>query len=355
MFQRRGLVRAASARKAKGMQFDQPITTVEMHTAGEPVRIVTAGYPPIRGATILDKRRYACQQLDHLRRMLMAEPRGHADMYGSVLVEPDLAGADLAVLFLHNEGYSTMCGHAVIALGRFAVEHGLVARREPETEVRIQCPCGLVVATVEVAGGRSGRVRFSSVPAFALARDAVAVSQRFGPLTLDIGYGGAFYGILPASTLGLDLLQSPVAQLVEAAMAVKAAASAQIPIAHPDDPDLAYLYGIILTDDPDPRPDAVTTNVCVFADGQVDRSPTGSGVTARLALMHRRRQVATGEARRFRSITGGEFLGRVLATTQAGPHPAVVVEVAGKAYFTGDASFRREAEDPLGQGFLLRR
>ncbi len=337
------------------MRLDQPITTVEMHTAGEPVRIVTGGYPAPGGATILEKRRYAREHLDHLRRLLMAEPRGHADMYGAVLVEPDLPDADLAVLFLHNEGYSTMCGHAVIALGRFAVERGLVAPREPETEVRIQCPCGLVVASVEVAGGRPGRVRFASVPAFAYAREAVAVSARIGPVTLDIGYGGAFYGVLAASSLGLDLHSSAVSQLVEAAMSVKAAATAQIPLAHPDDPDLAYLYGVILVDEMAIPPDGVTTNVCVFADGQVDRSPTGSGVTARLALMHRRRQVATGEARRFRSITGGEFVGRVVATTRAGPHPAVVVEVSGEAYFTGEASFRRESDDPLGAGFLLRR
>jgi trans-L-3-hydroxyproline dehydratase len=138
-------------------------------------------------------------------------------------------------------------------------------------------------------------------------------------------------------------------------MAVKAAAAAQIPLTHPDEPDLAYLYGIILTDDADLSSAAVSSNVCVFADGQVDRSPTGSGVTARLALMHRRNQVAIREPRRFRSITGGEFVGRVVATTRAGPHPAVVVEVAGEAYFTGEARFRREAKDPLGTGFLLRR
>ena len=337
------------------MPFDQTVTTVEMHTAGEPVRIVTGGYPPIPGATILDKRRHAREHLDHLRRMLMAEPRGHADMYGAVLVEPDLPEADLAVLFLHNEGYSTMCGHAVIALGRFAVEKGLVLPREPETRVAIQCPCGLVVASVAVAAGRAGSVRFASVPAFAFARDAVVVTERFGPLVLDIGYGGAFYAILPASALGLDLARSPVAQLVEAAMAVKGAAAAQIPLRHPDDPDLAFLYGTILTDDPSGDPARPTSNVCVFADGQVDRSPTGSGVTARLALMHRRGEVAVDQTRRFRSITGGEFAGRVVAATRAGPHPAVIVEVAGEAFFTGEASFRREAADPLGDGFLLRR
>jgi proline racemase len=331
------------------------ITTVEMHSGGEPVRIVTGGYPPLEGATLLDKRRFAKARLDHLRRMLMAEPRGHADMYGALLVEPDLSDADLAVLFLHNEGYSTMCGHAVVALGRYAVDRGLVAARSPETVVRVQCPCGLVEARVEVRGGRAGRVRFASVPAFAQARGAVVVTRRFGPVTLDVGYGGAFYGVLPAAEVGLDLERSPLARVVEAAMEIKAAAAAQLAIAHPSERDLGFLYGVILTDGNDGQAGSPTTNVCVFADGQVDRSPTGSGVTARLALMHRHGRVATGEGRVFRSLTGAEFTGQVVATATAGPHPAVIVEVGGEAFFTGEAVFTREPGDPLGGGFLLRR
>jgi trans-L-3-hydroxyproline dehydratase len=337
------------------MSAQPSITTVEMHTGGEPVRIVTGGYPTLTGTTLLAKRRDARERHDSLRRMLMAEPRGHADMYGAVLVEPDLPDAHLAVLFLHNEGYSTMCGHAVIALGRFAVDRGLVAATGTETEVRIQCPCGLVTAMVDTADGKAGRVRFASVPAFAFARDAVALTTDWGPVTLDIGYGGAFYAILPASTLGLDVAASPVGRLVEAGMAVKEAAAAQIPLTHPDDPELAFLYGTILTDDADPASGEPSANVCVFAGGQVDRSPTGSGVTARLALMHRRGQVDTGSPRTFRSITGAEFGGRVLCTTRAGSHPAVTVEVAGHAFYAGECRFWREDEDPLGRGFLLRR
>lgn len=326
------------------------ITTVEMHTGGEPVRIVTGGYPLPRGATLLEKRRDARDRLDRWRRLLMAEPRGHADMYGALLVEPDLPGADLAVLFLHNEGYSTMCGHAVIALGRFAVDRGLVAvpPGAAEAEVRVQCPCGLVVARVEVPGGA---VRFAGVPAFALHRDAVVLAGPFGPVTLDVAYGGAFYAVLPAAELGLDVAASPLGALVDAAAAVKAAAAAQLPLSHPDAPDLGYLYGVILTDGDDEG----SRNLCVFADGQVDRSPTGSGVAARLALLHRRGRVAVGEVRRFGSVTGAVFTGRVLATARAGPHPAVVAEVGGRASYTGEAVFTVEDDDPLRDGFLLRR
>lgn len=331
------------------------IETVEMHTGGEAVRIVTAGYPALRGSTLLEKRRHAREELDAFRRLLMAEPRGHAEMYGALLVEPDLPEADLAVLFLHNEGYSTMCGHAVIALGRYAVDHGLVTPAEPVTEVRIQCPCGLVRAEVEVAEGRSGRVRFRSVPAFALARDAVVPTADFGPVTLDIGYGGAFYAVLPAASIGLDLERDALQRIVAASLELKEAAQRQLRIEHPLEPDLSFLYGVILTDGRDGAGEVPSTNICVFADGQVDRSPTGSGVTARLALMHRRGEAAAGERRRFRSVTGDLFEGTVVETTRVGPHPAVIVEVAGHAYYTGTGTFTLEPDDPLGHGFLLRR
>ena len=336
------------------MADDLTIRTVEMHTAGEPVRIIVDGYPIPDGPTLLDRRRDARLRLDSYRRLLMAEPRGHAEMYGALLVPPDHPKADVAVLFLHNEGYSTMCGHAVLALGRFAVDRGIVPAVEPETEVRIQCPCGLVRVQVETSGGRAGAARFESVPSFAAARDAVALTTHFGPVTLDVGYGGAFYAVLPAADLGLDLEATPLARLVEAAMEVKEATARAVPLAHPDGDDLAFLYGTILTDGGDGAGEP-TTNVCVFADGQVDRSPTGSGVSARLALMHRRGHVGTGQPRRFRSITGGIFEGRITRLTRVGPYPAVLTEVAGRAFYTGEATFTAEADDPLREGFLPRR
>ena len=180
------------------------IETVEMHTGGEPVRLVVAGYPAIPGADILAKRRHAREHLDHFRRLLMFEPRGHSDMYGALLVEPDLPAADLAVLFIHNEGYSTMCGHAVIALGRWAVDSGRVNRSAHESRVAIQCPCGLVEANV--AG--DGSVKFTSVPAFAFALDAAIDVPGLGPLNVDIGYGGAFYAFVPANRARWHLLSA---------------------------------------------------------------------------------------------------------------------------------------------------
>ncbi len=332
---------------------DVRIETVEMHTGGEPVRLVVGGFPEVLGKTILAKRRYAREHLDHLRRLLIFEPRGHFDMYGAIPVAPDHPEADLAVLFIHNEGFSTMCGHAVIALGRWAVDQGLVPVVEPETVVKIQCPCGLVRAIVAVEQGRAGRVRFESVPAFAFALEQAVEVPELGRVTVDIGYGGAFYAILPAARFGFDVRRSPARDLTDAADRVTRAVKAQSPLDHPDDPDLAFLYGTILTDGGDGAA-VPSANVCVFAEREVDRSPTGSGVTARIAVLHAKGLIGLGAERRFESITGAIFTGRALKETRVGRFPAVRVEVGGRAYYTGRASFTAEADDPLGSGFLLR-
>ncbi|MDQ6433602.1 proline racemase family protein [Mesorhizobium sp. LHD-90] len=329
-----------------------------MHTGGEPVRIVTRGYPPIPGATILEKRRFARENLDHLRKLLIFEPRGHYDMYGVIPVEPDLPGADMAVLFIHNEGYSTMCGHAVIALGRYAVDTGIVPAKAPFTEVAIQCPCGLVRARVEVAKRGenfvTGAVSFESVPSFAFALDEKVDVPGLGKLTLDIGYGGAFYAIIPASAVGLDVRSSPVAALVEAADRITKATAAAIPLEHPDDPDLAFLYGTILTDGRDAFSDELTRNVCVFAEREVDRSPTGSGVSARIAVQVAKGQVAVSQARQFESITGAVFSGKALRAEPCGRFNALQVAVGGRAHYSGRSTFTHEDGDELGKGFLLR-
>jgi len=331
-----------------------PMRTVDMHTGGEPVRIVIDGYPEIFGATILDKRRYVRDNLDHLRRFLMFEPRGHFDMYGVIPVTPDLPEADMAVLFMHNEGYSTMCGHAVIALGRYAVDQGIVEATEPETTVVIQCPCGPVTVHVSVAGGKPGAVRFDSVPAFAFARDKMVQTDVYGPVEVDIGYGGAFYAVVPADQFGLDVRTSRTRDLADAATAVSDAVKVQVPVHHPDDDDLAFLYGTILTDGRDEFSDQGTANICVFADAQVDRSPTGSGVTARIALQHRRGLIETGQTRIFESVTGAVFTGRAIREMTCGDFKAVTVEVSGNTHYTGESSFRLEDGDEIGAGFRLR-
>lgn len=253
------------------------ISTIEMHTGGEPLRIIASGFPEIKGDTILDKRRYVRENLDHLRKLLMFEPRGHYDMYGAVIVQPHSEMADLGVIFMHNEGYSTMCGHAVIALGRYAVDSGLlstdVSRSSVgEVPVFIECPCGVVKALVDIEEGKSGRVRFVSVPAFAFGLDVEINTEKFGQVKVDIGFGGAFYAIVPAHRLGVDVRSSRLADIVEAANAITNAGKSQIKLHHPDSEELAFLYGTIITDGKDmfnSDSKEATANVCVFADSEV--------------------------------------------------------------------------------------
>jgi len=329
------------------------LTVVDMHTGGEPVRIITGGYPAIPKGTILEKRAYVRDNLDHLRKLLIFEPRGHYDMYGALLVEPDLPGADLAVLFLHNEGYSTMCGHAVIALGRYAIDQGIVAAQEPFTTVKIECPCGLVVAQVAVDNGKAGAVSFESVPAFLFAAEKTLQVPGYGEIGFDIAYGGAFYALADCGQFGLEFGRNRVRDFIDAATALSDAVKRDFQIVHPDAADLGFLYGSILTegDGSDGRP---TKNVCVFADAEVDRSPTGSGVTARLAAMHAKGQIGIAETRVFESIVGSQFNGAVERLTICGAHAAVTARVGGRAFYSGKAEFMLEADDTLGKGFLLR-
>jgi trans-L-3-hydroxyproline dehydratase len=330
------------------------LTVVDMHTGGEPLRVITGGYPDIPRGTILEKRAYVRDNLDHLRKLLIFEPRGHYDMYGALLVEPDLPGADLAVLFMHNEGYSTMCGHAIIALGRYAVDEGLVERREPVTIVNIEAPCGLVVASVEVRDGKAGSVSFESVPAFLFARDQKIELAGYGKIRFDVAYGGAFYALADCHQFALEFGRDRVRDFVDAATTLTERLKAEFPLSHPDHADLAFLYGTILTDGRDAFSGEATKNVCVFADAEVDRSPTGSGVTARLAAMCARGEIDLGQERTFESITGSRFSGAVARAAKAGPHDAIIARVGGRAYYSARAEFTVEPDDELGRGFLLR-
>ncbi|WP_346361233.1 proline racemase family protein [Bosea sp. (in: a-proteobacteria)] len=327
------------------------LSYVDYHTCGEPVRIVTGGYPELTGATILDKRRQARESYDHLRRAMMLEPRGHDGMYGVIPVTASHAEAAFGVLFTHNEGYSTMCGHATIALGRYAIEQGLVKAIEPLTHFAIEAPCGLVRLSCEVAGGKVGNVSFASVPAFVEARDLVVPVPGYGDVITDIAYGGAYYCILPASRFGLDLMQTPVEEIVAAAGALTDQVRASRRIAHPTEPDLGFLYGTIVTDEATPGEDSF--NLCVFAERQIDRSPTGSGVTARMALDHAKGLVPISQSRKIRSITGGTFTGKVIGPVDFPAAGAVTVEVGGRGHLAGEGSFVIEADDPLGHGFAL--
>ena len=323
----------------------------DMHTAGEPVRIVTKGYPLLKGPTILDRRRDAKENHDHLRRAMNYEPRGHSGMYGVIPVESSHPEAVIGVLFTHHEGYSTMCGHATIAIGRWIVDQGLVPKTEPITAFAIEAPCGLLRLACTVEKGEVTHVSFESVPAFPFVRDLKIDVPGFGSITTDISYGGAFYCILPSSPFGLDFFKTPINELVNAAGALTDQVRASTPLTHPEAADLGFLYGTILTDDA-----AVTDeswNLCVFAERQIDRSPTGSGVTARMALDHAKGLIQPNTTRSFKGISGEPFTGKVKDRVKFSASDAVTVQVGGLGYYAGEGEFLIEPNDPLAWGFEL--
>lgn len=328
------------------------IETIDAHAAGEPLRVVVDDLA-LEGETILDRRRYMREHLDHVRTALVYEPRGHADMYGAVLTDPVSPDADLGVLFLHNEGYSTMCGHGVIALGTVLPEAGMLPAEPPEETIVMDTPAGPVTARAAIEDGRVAAVSFENVPSFVSARDRTVDVPSLGTVPYDVAFGGAFYAYVDAAEVGIALTPGNVDALVDAGMAIKRAVSRDLDVEHPTDDDLGFLYGTIFTG-PAEGERADSRNVCVFADGQVDRSPTGTGVSGRLALRHARGELAVGQDFVVESVIGTRFTGRITETTSVGDTDAVVPEVTGSAHITGHNEFVIDPDDPLGDGFLLR-
>lgn len=319
------------------------VETVDYHTGGEPFRIVSAGAPSPEGTTILERRRFAREHLDHVRRLLVFEPRGHADMYGCHVVPPNDEGADLGVVFFHNAGYSTACGHGTIALVTWALDTGVIVRREGENRVVVDVPSGRLETWAAVEDGRVRSVRFRNVPSFVWAEGLEAAGRM-----VDVAFGGAFYASLEERVEPGEL-----PRLIELGRAIKAELEAAHDVVHPLEPELRDVYGVIFWQEEGGEP-LVQRNVTVFADGEVDRSPCGSGTSARLALLHAQGRLARGAELRHLSIVGSTFAGRVVGETEVAGRPAVVTEVEGSAYRTGRAEFELDPADPLGEGFLLR-
>ena len=319
------------------------VSVVDYHTGGEPFRIVTAGVPALEGATILERRRFAREHLDRYRRLLVFEPRGHADMYGCHVVPPNDDGAHLGVVFFHNEGYSTACGHGTIALVTWALDEGVVERREGENHVVVDVPSGRPETWATVEGDHVRSVRFRNVPSFVWAEGLEAAGR-----VVDVAFGGAFYASLEERVEPAEL-----PRLIALGRELKAAIEAEHDVVHPLEPELRGIYGVIFwqheADDP-----VTQRNVTVFADGEVDRSPCGSGTSARLALLDANGRLPRGESLRHLSIVGSEFTGRVVGETEVAGLPAVITEVEGSAYRTGRADFELDPDDTLGEGFLLR-
>ena len=334
-----------------------PIRTIDYHTAGEPFRIVLDGVPLFAAGTVAERRVQAqySAEIDAVRQLLCREPRGHADMYGCFIVPPDDSGADFGALFWHNAGYSTACGHGTMALGVWAVQSARVAS-DPNgtTPVRIDVPSGRVVAHVTQSEGVVTGVVFENVPSYAVAR-AVPVHTSVGQVTIDLSFGGALYACVPASSLGLEVTPEHYSRLVTLGREIKWALTDSELARHIDDQRLSGVYGTIIYDDlGDTESGPHQRNVTIFGDGWADRSPCGSGTAARLALLFDDGRLDSAKVLTHDSIIGTRFIARVKSVTAAAGHAAIIPEIEGMAYATGEHSFTLDPLDSLATGFVLR-
>jgi len=335
--------------------------TIDAHTAGEPLRLVVEGWAAPRGRTMLEKRAFARSRQDRFRRALMWEPRGHMDMYGALLTEPERADSDAGVLFMHNEGFSTMCGHGIIAVVTIMIEKRLwTSGRTPESDrfeipVMLDAPAGQIRAraygSVHGDAVRVERVSFANVPSFVLAA-ALPINVAGRPLPVDVAFGGAFYAIVDAEAAGLPVTTERLEDLRQMGHAVKGAVESALTVTHPTEPGLTGIYGTIFTAPPTSSA-ADLRNVTIFAEREVDRSPCGTGTCAVLAVLDAMGLVDPSRPFVHESVIGTQFSARVVDRTMVGDLPAIVPELTGEAWITGEHTFVVHPDDPLGKGFRL--
>lgn len=330
------------------------IKTIEMHTGGEPLRVIIDGFPKLEGNNVLEYRQFIKNNYDHLRRALIHEPRGHADMYGCILTPPNDEEGDFGILFLHNEGYSTMCGHAIIAITTLAVEMGWIEKKEPEAILKIDAPCGRISSFAKIQNGKVQSVYFHCVPSFIVALDQKVEVPGLGLVEYDLAYGGAFYAYVNSDKLGLELTPENYSLLIQTGMDIKQAVmNSSNLIKHPFEEDLSFLYGTIFIGSPISQ-GIDSRNVCIFAEGEVDRCPTGSGVSGRIPIHYNRGEIKLGESMIIESITGSVFKGSIFREEKFGGFDAVIPQVEGTAYIIGSSDFLIDPKDPFRHGFFLR-
>ncbi|HUA06952.1 MAG TPA: proline racemase family protein [Solirubrobacteraceae bacterium] len=324
---------------------------VDSHTEGMPTRVVTGGLGPVPGASMQERRLYFEERLDHLRLLLMREPRGHSAMSGAFLQPPTRADADWGVLFVEVSGLLPMCGHGTIGVATVLVETGMVAVSEPETVIRLDTPAGLVEATVQVRDGRAERVRLRNVPAFVTALDATVEVGGLGTVSYDMAYGGNFYALIPAASVELDPVPANAQELIDCGLEIIAAINASARPVHPLDPAIGGCKHVVFHAPGHDGADA--RNATAIHPGWLDRSPCGTGTSARMAALHARGELTLGQEFVNESIIGSRFTGRLLEETRLGSLPAVVPEVSGRAWITGMSQYLLDPSDPFPAGFAL--
>lgn len=333
---------------------NRDIKTIEAHTLGEPLRVIISGLPEIKGNTVLERRRYFREHYDNIRTALIFEPRGHADMYGAILTPPNTPDGDFGVFFIHNEGYSTMCGHAIIALTTVVLDTGMIKKKEKNPIIKIDAPAGRVYATAfRDENNKVKKVSFLNVPSYLYLRDKSVFVQGIGDVKFDVAFGGAFYAFVDAKKLNLPLNTENYNKIIDYGKRIKKAVMENFEIKHPFEDDLSFLYGTIFTGDA-LNPENHSRNVCIFADGEVDRSPTGTGVSARAAINFAKNEIKIHQSITIESILNTTMDVEVVETTNFGNFDAVIPKVTGNAFITGQNKFYFNDDDILDNGFIFR-
>lgn len=334
------------------MKAQRIISTIDSHTAGERTRMITGGLPNFPGATMPDKREYFTQHHDSVRKALTLEPRGDAEIIVAAITDPVNEGSDIGVLFMDSLGFEGMCGHGTIGIVTTLIETGQITPVHPYTEVRLDTVTGSVYARAAVDHeGNVKEVTLRNVPSFVYMQDA-QVDFDGGKVLTDIVYGGNFFAILPVERLGLELVPSNVGRLVERGIAFRDAARDQLEISHPTEPGINPLHGVEMYVD-NPSPGIHARNIMTFAQRSFDRSPCGTGTSARLALLHAQGRIGIGEEFIHESILGTVFKSRIVEEGRVDGYPAIIPEVTGSAFLTGSHQFFIDPRDPLKEGFLL--
>lgn len=334
------------------MNFKKIITAIDAHTEGNPERVVTGGIPPIPGKTMLEKSWYARENLDYLRTMLVHEPRGHSNMYAALLVPPTIEEADVGVLYLEPGGYVTMCGHGTIAICTVLIETGIIEAREPETQIVLDTPAGIVRGLVNLKDGRAEFVTIRNVPSFLYKKDLELVVPDVGSVTLDIAYGGNFYAIIDAERLGLAVITENTNILMSVGTKIWQTVNDQVEIHHPLEPEIDCINYVEFSA-PATHPKATLKNAVVVPPAGMDRSPCGTGTSAKMATLYAKGKLNLNEEFVHESIIGTLFYGQLIEETRVGEYAAVVPTIRGSAYITGLHQFVVDPNDPFPDGFHL--
>ncbi|WP_101772649.1 proline racemase [Peptostreptococcus faecalis] len=335
------------------MKFSKSIQAIDSHTAGEATRIVVGGIPNIKGKNMPEKKQWLEDNLDHIRTAIMLEPRGHNDMFGSIITQPTVDEADYGIIFMDGGGYLNMCGHGTIGAMTAAVETGMVPVTEPITNVVQEAPAGIIRGSVEVEDGKAKKVSFKNVPSFLYKKDQEVELPGYGKVKFDISFGGSFFAIIRADQIGVEIVPENAGILNTVGMQLLEIVNKEIPVQHPELPHIHTVDLIEWWSETD-TPGATLKNCVVFGQGQVDRSPCGTGTSAKLATLFARGEFKEGEKFVYESILGTLFEGEIVEKTKVGDYDAIIPQISGSAYITGFNNFVIDETDPVKYGFILK-